>query len=119
MCDDLLFVVALEYFSFYFYFYFYIYFIFLATDSTVLCSADLSLESCESSDLKRTDVCQNPNVQLWLTLINEDHKDGPQHIRAPYSTNIQEFCSTGKFLQSRAWILNPQTSTSSVEMKKE
>ena len=110
------FYVALKYF---FLIYFYTYFILLATDSTVLCSADLSLESCESSDLKRTDVCQNPNVQLWLTLINEDHKDGPQHIRAPYSTNIQEFCSTGKFLQSRAWILNPQTSTSSVEMKKE
>ena len=77
---------------------------FPATDSSMLCSANLTVQSCESSDLERNKVCQSPNVKLWLTLINEDHKDGPQHIRAPFSTNIQEFCSSGKNKNSQDYL---------------
>ena len=42
----------------------------------VICSSQLSEQKCESSQLSR-DICSEAKVHFWLTLINEDHKDGP------------------------------------------
>ena len=31
--------------------------------------------------------------RFWLTLVNEDHKDGPQNVRAPSLTSVEKLCS--------------------------
>ena len=58
-------------------------------NSVLLCSVPSGQETCEFLNLS----CSSQNDTFWITLINEDHKDGVQKIRAPSETNIENLCS--------------------------
>ena len=59
-----------------------------------ICQVSLNQNSCDSSRLQsvKDKVCDN-TVEFGLILINEDHKDGVQNVRAPALTQIQNLCS--------------------------
>ena len=54
-----------------------------------VCSAQYAQESCQSTEI----ACDRAQLSFWLTLINNDHIDGVQAIRAPKVTLIDNLCS--------------------------
>ena len=59
-----------------------------------ICQVSLNQNSCDSNRLQsvKDKVCDN-QVEFGLILVNEDHKDGVQNVRAPALTQIQDLCS--------------------------
>ena len=61
-------------------------------DTQLICTVAPQEQKCQSSEIR----CPSENTQpldFWLTLVNEDHKDGVQSVRAPSVTQIVNFCA--------------------------
>merc|ERR1712109_175291 len=65
----------------------------LYADDVMLCSVDPLQQRCESTSKLTCGTENLKEVRFWLTLVNEDHKDGPQNVRAPSLTSVERLCS--------------------------
>jgi len=65
----------------------------LFADDVMLCSVAPLQQRCESASELTCGTDNLNTVRFWLTLVNEDHKDGPQNVRAPSLTSVEKLCS--------------------------
>jgi len=65
----------------------------LFADDVMLCSVAPRQQRCESASELTCGTDNLNTVRFWLTLVNEDHKDGPQNVRAPSLTSVEKLCS--------------------------
>jgi len=65
----------------------------LFADDVMLCSVAPLQQRCESASELTCGTDNLNTVRFWLTLVNEDHKDGPQNVRAPSLTSVDKLCS--------------------------